>query len=145
VEAAGPDAGRRGGLACRPGPQASSLHSACRVKSAPPGTGAGLTPGPQPRIDPGRYPPGQEGTARHEGRPAAGYHEGGTGARTATVRAPVVPAPAAGRRRPGAGSPGCARRVILAGGSVIGRSLMPSGFPSHYRNRVFGAFFRRRP
>ena len=141
VEAAGPDAGRLGALACRPGPQASSLHSARRVKSARHGPGAGLTPGPERRVDTGRYPPGQEGPARHEGRPPGGYREGGTGARTATVRAPVAHAPAPGRR-PGTGSPGCARRVILTGGSVIGRSLMPSGFPSHYRNRVFGAFFR---
>jgi hypothetical protein len=118
--ATGPVAGRRGALACRPGLQASSLHSARPVKSAR--RGAGL----------------------HEGRPPGGYREGGTGARTATVRAPVAHAPAPGRR-PGTGSHGCARRVILAGGSVIGRSLMPSGFPSHYRNRVFGAFFRSAP
>jgi hypothetical protein len=38
--------------------------------------------------------------------------------------------------RPGTGSPGRARRVILVGGSVIGRPLAPPGFPSHYRNRV---------
>jgi hypothetical protein len=142
VEAAGPGAGRRGGLACRPGPQASTLDSARRVKSArPPGARPGLTPCPEPRVDAGRYPPGQEGPTPHGGRPPRGCREGGTGARTATVRAPVVPAPAG---RPGTGSPGCARRVTLAGGSVIGRSLAPLGFPSHYRNRVFGAFFRRR-
>ena len=129
VEAADPDAGRRGALACRPGPQASSLHSARPVKSARPGAGAGLTPGPEPRVDTGRHPARREGPARHEGRPPGGYRVGGTGARTATVRAPVAHAPAPGRR-PGTGSPGCARRVILTGGSVIGRSLTPPGFPS---------------
>ncbi|MGH3218641.1 MAG: hypothetical protein ACRDPY_08015, partial [Streptosporangiaceae bacterium] len=78
VEAAGPDAGRRGGLACRPGPQASSLHSARRVKSALRGPGAGLTSRPEPRVDAGRYPGRQEGAAPHEGRPPGGYREGGT-------------------------------------------------------------------
>jgi hypothetical protein len=143
AEAAGLDAGRRGTLACRPGSQASSLHSARPVKSAPRGPGPGLTPGPEPRVDAGRYPARQEGAATHEGRPPGGYHEGGTVVRTATVRATVVHAPAPGRP-PGTGTPGGAQRVTLAGGSVIGRSLAPPGFPLHYRNRVFGAFFRRR-
>jgi hypothetical protein len=109
--AAGLDAGRRGGLACRPGPQASSLHSARPVKSARPGAGAGLTPGPQPRVDTGRYPPGQEGPAPQESRRPGGYREGGTVARTATVRATVAGAPAAGY--PGEGVPGGGQHVML--------------------------------
>lgn|SRR6185437_12794650 len=32
--------------------------------------------------------------------------------------------------RPAIGTPGCARRAIHTGGSVIGRSLTPRGFPS---------------
>jgi hypothetical protein len=66
--AAGPAAGRRGGLACRPGPQASTLHSARPVKPARLGAGPGLAPAPEPRAGAGRYPPRQEGTAPHEGR-----------------------------------------------------------------------------
>ena len=140
VEAAGPDAGRRGGLACRPGPQASSLHSARPVKSP----SAGLTPGPEPRVDAGRHPPGQEGAAPHEGRPPGGYREGGTVARTATVRATVAPAPAPGRR-PGTGTPGRAQRVMLTGGSVIGRSLASPGFPSTTEIGFSRPFFARHP
>jgi hypothetical protein len=71
VEAAGPDAGRRGALACRPGPQASSLHSARPVKSARPGAGPGLTPRPEPRVDAGRHPARREGAGPARG-PAAG-------------------------------------------------------------------------
>jgi translation initiation factor IF-2 len=41
-----PAADRRGGLASRPGPQASTRTSARQVKSAPPQAGTGLTPGP---------------------------------------------------------------------------------------------------
>jgi hypothetical protein len=142
VEAAGPDAGRRGALACRPGPQASSLHSARPVKSAPPGAVAGLTPGPEPRAGASRSPPRQEGAALGQGRPPGGYRTRGTVARTATVRATVVHAPAAGRR-PGAGSPGCARRVMLTEGSVIGRSLAPPGFPSTTEIGFSGPFLAR--
>ena len=92
VAAAGPAAGRRGGLACRPGPQASTLDSARRVKSARPRAAPGLTPGPEPRVDTGRHPPGQERPTPHEGRPPGGHH-GSTVARTATVLATVVPRP----------------------------------------------------
>jgi hypothetical protein len=106
--AAGPDADRRGGLACRPGPQASSLHSGRRVKS--PGTGAGLTRGPEPRVDTGRRPHGQEGATLGEDRLRGGCR-GGTMARTAKVRATVIDAPAAGY--PGEGAPGSAHRVLL--------------------------------
>jgi hypothetical protein len=138
--AASPDAGRRGTLACRPGPQASSLHSARRVKSSAPSPGAGLTPSHEPRVDADRYPGRQERPAPHAG----GYREGGPGARTATVRAPVVSAPAPGRR-PGTGSPGCGRRVMLTKGSVIGRSLAPSGFPSTTEIGFSGPFFAGHP
>jgi hypothetical protein len=126
-----------GALACRPGPQASTLNSARPVKSTRPGAGAGLTPGPEPRVDAGRYPPRQEGAALGEGRPPGGHH-GGTGARTATVRAPVVPAPAG---QPGTGAPGRAQRVMLTEGSAIGRSLVPPGFPSTTEIGFSGAFF----
>jgi hypothetical protein len=139
VEAAGPGADRRGGLACRPGPQASTLHSARPVKSAPPGAGAGLTPGPEPRVTAGRYPPRQEGTAPRAGRPPGGYREGCTVAPTAKVRATGVHAPDADRR-PGTGAPGCARRIMLTGGSAIGRSLTPPGFPSSTEIELSGPF-----
>ena len=144
VEAAGPDAGRRGGLACRPGPQASSLHSARPVKSARPGAGAGLTRGPEPRVDAGRCPPGQEGAAPAAGRPRAGTAKG------ARWRAPRRCAPPSSTRppparRPGAGSPGCAQRVILSEGSVIGRSLAPPGFPSTTEIGFSGPFFAGAP
>ena len=125
VEAAGPGAGRRGGLACRPGPQASTLHSGRPVKS--PGA-PGLTPGPKRRVDTSLYPPRQEGSALGEGRPPGGYREGGTVAGTAKVRATVAPPPAAGQ--PGEGMPGCAQRVMLTGGSVMGWLVPPAAaFP----------------
>ena len=144
AEAAGPGAGRRGGLACRPGPQASSLHSGCRVKSARPGAGTGLPPGPGRRAGTGRYPPHQEGPAPHEGRPPDGYREGGTVPRTAKVRATVVHAPDAGQ--PGEGTPGCAQRVTLIEGSVMGWLVPPAAaFSAHYRNRVLRAFFHSLP
>ena len=95
VEAAGPGAGRRGGLACRPGPQASTLHSGRPVKS--PGA-PGLTPGPKRRVDTSLYPPRQEGSALGEGRPPGGYREG------ARWRAPRRCAPPS-RHRPPPGSP----------------------------------------
>jgi len=46
-----PAAGRRAGLASRPGPQASTRTSPRQVKSAPAEAGTGLTPGPEPRVD----------------------------------------------------------------------------------------------
>jgi hypothetical protein len=62
TRSAWPAGARRGALACRPGPQASTLHSGRHVKS--PGAGPGLTPGPQPQVDACRYPPRpEEGTA----------------------------------------------------------------------------------
>jgi hypothetical protein len=144
VEAAGPDAGRRGRLACRPGPQASSLHSARPVKSKRPGTvpgRAGLTPVPEPRVDAGRCPAGQEGAALGEGRRPGGHHRG-TVARTATVRATVAPA---ADGQPGSGVPDCGERVMLTEGSVIGRSLAPSGFPSTTEIGFSGLFFAALP
>jgi hypothetical protein len=128
--AAGPVAGRRGGLACRPGPQASTLPSGRPVKS----------PGAGPRAGTGRCPPRTEGAAPHEGRPPGGSRAGGTVARPATVPATVVHAPAAGQ--PGVGTPGRAQRVMLLEGSVIGWLVPPcrrffrltqkSGFEGHF-------------
>jgi hypothetical protein len=64
AEQSGPGAGWRSGLACRPGPQASTLHSGRPVKSfrhaAP-----GLAP-----VRAGAYPPGEGDTPR--GGPASG-------------------------------------------------------------------------
>lgn len=89
-----------------------------------------MTPGPEPRVDAARYPPGQEDPAPHEGRPRGGYREGGTVARTAKVRAPVVRAPAA--RQAGEGTPGCAQRVMLSEGSVMGWLVPPAAdFSAH--------------
>ena len=125
--AAGPTAGRRGGLACRPGPQASTLHSARPVKS--PGAGAGLAPGPQPRAGTGRCPPGQAGTALGEGRPPGGYRKGGTVARITKVPATAVSAPASGGQ-PGTGVPARGQRVMVAEGSVMGWLVSPAAaFP----------------
>jgi len=117
------------------------LHPFRQVRPARAGGGPGTRPAATGQCGPAPARPGGAGPAR--GPAAGGYRDGGAGARTASVRARVAHAPGAGRR-PGTGSPGCARRVILVGGSVIGRSLAPPGFPSHYRNRVFRAFFRRR-
>ena len=123
VEAAGPAAGRRGRLACRLGPQASSLHSGRHVKPARPGAGTGLAPGPAPgRAGTGLCPPGPEGAALGEGRPPGGYREGGTVARTAKVRATVVPAPATGGQ-PRTGVPACGQRVTLIDRSVMAWSV----------------------
>ena len=124
-----PGAGRRGGLACRPGPQASTLHSGRHVKSARPGAGAALAPGPEPRAGTGRCPPGQQGAAIGEGRPLGGYREGGTVARIAKVRATVVPAPATGGQ-PGSGVPACGHRVMVTEGSVMAWLVPPAAaFP----------------
>ena len=135
VEAAGPAAGRRGALACRPGPQASTLHSGRPVKS----------PGPGPRADTGRCPARpEEETAPAAGRPRAGYREGGTVARTAKVRATVVHAPDAGQA--GEGTAGCAQRVMLSEGSVMGWLVPPAAdFSAPYRNRVLRTFFHSLP
>jgi hypothetical protein len=123
VEAAGPDAGLRCGLACSPGPPASSLHSGCPVKS--PDAGPGLTPVPRPRVDAGRFPPGQAGAAPLEGWSQGGCRQGGRVACTTKVkvRATVVHAPAAGQ--PDTGTPAGAQRVMLLEGSVMGW-LVPS-------------------
>jgi len=65
-----PAAGRRGGLASRPGPQASTRTSARQVKSTLSQAGTGLTPGPEPRVDTARRPPRtNKGTAPGAGRP----------------------------------------------------------------------------
>jgi len=127
--AAAPGAGRRGGLACRPGPQASTLHSGPPVKSARPGAGPGVAPGPQPRAETGRCPPGQAGATLEEGRPPGGYREGGTVARIAKVPATVVPVPASGGQ-PGTGVPARGQRVMVAEGSVMGWLVPPAAaFP----------------
>jgi hypothetical protein len=107
LTAARPLAGRRDGLAFRPGPLASTLHSAWHVKPARPGTGAGLTPVLKPRVDTCRCPPSQQGAAPGEGRPPGGYREGSTVAR---ARATVVPAAS---RRPGTGAAALGQRVML--------------------------------
>ena len=137
AEAVGPDAGRRGALACRPGPQASSLHSARPVKSAR--ARGGLDARPEPRSMRPARPPG--GAA---GRPAAGgtaRGHGGAHRDGARHRRPHA-RPA---RRPGTGTPGCAQRVMLTEGSVIGRSLTPPGFPSTTEIGFSGPFFARHP
>ena len=80
-------AGRRGRLASRPGPQASTRTSSRQVRSVPPQAGTDLIPGPEPRvIRPGAYP------ARTRGRPRgrAGHREGSTVARARAARAAVA-------------------------------------------------------
>jgi hypothetical protein len=80
--------------ACRPGPQASSLDSGRPVKSAWPGAGTELAPGPRLRPV------------------LAGARRAGTAKRATT-------APAAGP--PGAGTPGGGQRVcMLDEGSAMG-------------------------
>ena len=106
LTAARPLPGRRGGLAFRPGPLASSLHSARHVKPTRPCTGAGLTLGPKPRVATCRCPPGQEGAALGQGRPPGGYRKGGT-----VARATVVPAGASWQ--PGTGAAAFGQRVVL--------------------------------
>ena len=56
------------------------------------------------------------------------------------MRATVARAPAG---QPGTGSPGCARRVTLIGGSVTGHSLAPPGFPCNTEIGFLGDFFTR--
>ena len=104
-----PAAGRRTGLASRPGPQASTRTSPRQVKSAPPQAGTGLTPGPEPRVDTARCPSRRnKGTAPGTGRPWAGHREGGTVACAAWARATVAPASSAG------GQPGEAHACLSA-------------------------------
>jgi hypothetical protein len=50
-----PAGSRRGGLASRPGPEASTRTSPGQVKSARPQAWTGLTPGPEPRVVTARY------------------------------------------------------------------------------------------
>jgi len=101
VEAAGPDAGRRGGLACRPGPQASTRDCARQVKSARPGAaGPG---GPQPRAGTGRYLPRPQQAARKRDRPLPGHGERG-----AAAPATLAAAAAGGQR------------LVVVEGSVMG-------------------------
>jgi hypothetical protein len=141
VETAGSAAGQRGALACRPGPQASSLHSGRPVKSTPPCAGPGLTSGPQPRTGTGRHPPRPE-ERTPLGR--AGYREGGTAACTAKVRAGVVPAPAG--RQPGGGAPARWQRVMLTGELVIsGFVPRAAALLTHYINPVPRVFFHAFP
>lgn len=105
-----PLADRRDGLAFRPGPLASTLHSARHVKPARPCTGAGLTPGPEPRVATCRCPPSQEGAAPGEGQPPGGYRKGGTVARARAARATVVPAAS---RQPATGTAALGQHVML--------------------------------
>jgi hypothetical protein len=72
VEAAGPDAGRRGGLACRPGPQASTRDCARQVKSA------------------GRGAAGPEQATQKMDRPLPGHPERGVAAAAAGRQRLVV-------------------------------------------------------
>ena len=91
-----PAAGRRGGLASRPGPQGSTRTSVRQVKSAPTEAGTGLTAAPEPRVDTARCPPRtNKGTALGTGRPWAGHREGGTVARARPARATVALVPCA--------------------------------------------------
>jgi hypothetical protein len=141
-----PTAGRRSGLASRPGPQASTRTSPRQVKSAPHSTGAGLTPGLEPRVDTARCPPRtNKGTAPGMGRPWAGHREGGTVARARAARATVELALRAARQ-PDEGVPTCRRRAALPEGSVMGR-VGPTcrRFVRYYRNRVCQGRFSRTP
>ena len=106
--------------------------------------GGGLDARPAATRRYGPVPARPGGAVPARGPAPGGYREGGTVARTATVRAPVVHAPAAGRR-PGTGTRGCAQRVMLTGGSVIGRSLAPPGFPSTTEIGFLGPFFADAP
>ncbi len=137
-----PAAGRRTGLASRPGPQASTRTSPRQVKSAPPQAGTGLTPSPEPRVDTARCPSRRnKGTAPGTGRPWAGHREGGTVARAARARATVAPASSAGGQ-PGEGMPAFRQRAALSGGCVMGGAGPACRrFVRYFRNRVFRAFF----
>ena len=131
VVAAGPVAGRRGGLACRPGPQASTLHSARPVKSQRPGAGAGLPPDPQPRVETSRDPPRQEGAPPGPARPPGGPH-GGRAPRRCSPPSYMRPPPRSTlRARPAAGSPLC----WLRDRSLSGCSRL-TPISAHLRNRV---------
>ncbi len=137
-----PAAGRRTGLASRPGPQASTRTSPRQVKSAPPQAGTSLTPGPEPRVDTARCPSRRnKGTAPGTGRPWAGHREGGTVARARAARATVAPASSAGGQ-PGEGMPAFRQRAALSGGCVMGGAGPACRrFVRYFRNRVFRAFF----
>jgi len=92
-------AGPRDGLASRPGPQASTRTSPRQVKSPPPSTGTGLTPGPEPRVDAARCPPRMnKGTAL-----GPANHRPGT-AKGARWRVPARHAPPSHQRPVPAGS-----------------------------------------
>jgi len=138
-----PAAGRRGGLASRPGPQASTRTSSRQVKSAPPQSGTGLTPGLEPRVDTARCPPrANKGTAPGGGRPWARHREGGTVARARAARATVASALRTDRQ-PDEGVPACRQRAALPEGFVMGRvGLVCHCFVRYYRNRVFRTFSR---
>jgi hypothetical protein len=111
-----PAAGQRGGLASRPGPQASTRTSPRQVKSAPPQAGTGLTPGPEPRIDTARCPPR---TSKGTGQPWARHREGGTVARARATHATVALALRAARQ-PDEGVPACRQHAALPEGSFMG-------------------------
>jgi hypothetical protein len=127
--AAGFLAGRQGGLASRPGPQASTRDSARPVKSTRHRGG-----GPDARTEvTGRYgavPARPEETAPGAGR-RAGQCEGDMAARAARAPVIVVLTPPASRQ--------CA---ALLEGLVMGRLAPPfTGLSAHVRNPVFGGFF----
>ena len=148
VAVAGGGGGRPG---CRPAGRAG----------LPPGT-AGIQPPLRPprQVRPARCRGGLDtrpratrrcgpapGPARR-GRPSGRAARRAGTAKGARWRAPRGCAPPSYTRPPGGpatGTPGRALRVMLTGGSVIGRSLAPRWFSVHYRNRVFGAFFRAAP
>jgi hypothetical protein len=137
VRAAGPVADRREGLACRPGPQASTLHSARHVKLA--------RPGPQPRAGRRRCPPRSgDRTAPRQGWPPGGCREEGTVARSVKVCVTAAPAPATGQ--PGEGVPGCGQHVLLLEGSVMVWFVpRAAALFTCYRNPVLRALFHSRP
>jgi hypothetical protein len=110
-----PAAGRRGGLASRPGPQASPRTSPRQVKSPPPSPGTGLAPGPDAT---GRYGPVPAPHEQGTGRARAGHREGGTAARARAAPATVVLALCAGRQ-PDEGVPVCRQRAALPEGPVM--------------------------
>ena len=118
------------------------------ARSSPlrPSTGAGLTPGPEPRVDTARCPPRtNKGTAPGTDWPWAGHREGGTVARARAAGATAALALRA-TRQPDEGVPACRQRAALPEGSVMGRvGPVCRRFVRYYRNRVFRAFFHALP
>jgi hypothetical protein len=144
-------AGRRGGLASRPGPQASTRTSARQVKSAPPGSRTDLTTGHEPRVDTARCPPRvNKKTAPGTGRSGLGTAKG------ARWRVPTRHAPPSHRRSvpagsltrtclPAASAPRCQKDLSWAGLAPRATALSATteiGFsgPFFTRSRKIGSF-----